>query len=136
MEQEKHFSRDVAALETIFAFVCEFFSTSGFGNHDPSTVQLFIEEIFTNMVKYNKEGTQDIAIRLRRHGEVVEIRLIDFGVQPFDYSQVPAVDAENLLAQKKVGGLGLHLVKKMADRFAYEHQNGNSTVTIEKRLGG
>ena len=136
MEHEQRFPRDVAALEAIYTFVCDFFSASGLDHEDTSTVQLFIEEIFTNMVKYSKDGKEDIAIRLRRKGDVVEIRLVDFDVQPFDYARAPAVEPEQLLAQKRAGGLGLHLVRTMADRFAYEYTNGNSTVTIEKRLGG
>ena len=136
MEREQRFPRDVAVLEAIYAFVCDFFTASGFDAEEASTVQLFIEEIFTNMVKYSKDGTQDIAIRLRRKGDVVEIRLVDFDVRPFDYARAPAVEPEKLLAQKKAGGLGLHLVRAMADRFAYEYTDGNSTVTIEKRLGG
>lgn len=135
-ELERRFPRCVAALDAIVAFVAEFFTASGMSGEDPSTVELMIEEIFTNMVKYSREGTQDVAIRLRRRGESVEIRLVDFDVEPFDYSQAPAVDTPELLAQRRSGGLGLHLVQRIADRVTYEYVDRNNLVTIEKRLGG
>ena len=136
MEMERCFPRSVTALDAIVAFVAEFFEASGMRGADSSTVELMIEEIFTNMVKYSLEGTRDVAIRLRRHGGAVEIRLTDFDVEPFDYSQAPAADTQDLLAQRRSGGLGLHLVQRIADRISYEYVDRNSTVTIETRLGG
>ena len=136
MELERCFPRRVTALDAIVDFVAEFFAASGLHGEDSSMVELMIEEIFTNMVKYSLEGTQDVAIRLRRHGDTVEIRLTDFDVEPFDYSKAPEVDAQDLRAPRHSGGLGLHLVQRIADRFSYEYTNRNSTVLIEKRLGG
>jgi len=135
MEQEKRFPRDFASLEAIFAFVAEFYADSGLAGRESSEVELIIEEIFTNMVKYSKDGKQDIAIRLRRQGDSVEIRLTDFDVEPFDYAKTPEVDPQRLLAQKRSGGLGLHLVRKMSDSFSYEYVDRHNTVTIVKRLG-
>ncbi len=135
MEQEKRFPRQFESLEAIFAFVADFYAASGLGDKDSSVVELIIEEIFTNMVKYSKDGTQDIAVRLRRAGDAVEIRLTDFDVEPFDYAGTPEVDPQMLLAEKRSGGLGLHLVKKMSDGLSYEYVGGHNTVTILKRLG-
>jgi len=67
--------------------------------------------------------------------EGVEIGLTDFDVEPFDYSKAPEVNPQQLLAQRRSGGLGLHLVRKVADRISYDYVDRNSTVTIVKRLG-
>jgi anti-sigma regulatory factor (Ser/Thr protein kinase) len=135
MELEKRFPREFTALESILDFVLEFYARSGIAAPDPSQVQLMIEEIFTNMIKYN-DGHQNISIRLRRMGDHLEICLTDFDVEPFDYASAPEVDMEQLLERKQSGGLGLHLVKKMADRMTYEYVDRNSKLTILKRLGG
>ena len=135
MEQERHFPRQFAALEAIFAFVSEFYLGNGLVDEDSSVVELIIEEIFTNMVKYSVEGKKDIAIRLRRQDDAVEIRLTDFDVLPFDYAKARDADLQQLLAQKRSGGLGLHLVRQMADSFTSEYVGGHNQVTILKRLG-
>lgn len=136
LEMERHFARDVAALDAIVDFVAEFFATSGLGAQDSSLVELMIEEIFTDMVKYSRDGTRDVAIRLRCRGDIVEIRLVDFDVEPFDYAKAAAVDPQQRLAERRSGGLGLRLVQRIADRFAYEYADRNNTVIIEKRVGG
>lgn len=135
MQMERRFPRDFAALEAIFAFVAEFFAACGKKGVDASLVELMIEEIFTDMVKYSLDGTQPIEVRLRQLPDSVEIGLTDFDVEPFDYSKAPEVDPQELLARRRSGGLGLHLVKRMADQVSYEYTNRNSIVTIVKRLG-
>ena len=135
MQMQREFPRDFAALEAIFAFVGEFFAAIGKGDADASAVELIIEEIFTNMVKYSLDGTQPIEVRLRQMEDAVEIGLTDFDVESFDYSKAPAVDPQELLAQRRSGGLGLHLVQKMADRVSYAYVDRKNMVTIVKRLG-
>jgi serine/threonine-protein kinase RsbW len=135
MQMQRRFPRDFAALEAIFEFVGEFFATCGRGAASASVVELVIEEIFTNMVKYSLDGRQPIQVCLRSLDDAVEIALTDFDVEPFDYSKAPEVDPQQLLAEKRSGGLGLHLVRKVADRISYEYVDRNSTVTIVKRLG-
>ena len=36
--------------------------------------------------------------------------------------------------EKKVGGMGIHLVKKVMDEFSYKHEDGKNIVTIRKDL--
>ena len=36
---------------------------------------------------------------------------------------------------REIGGLGLHLVRQMADTIRYEYADGRSTVTFTKTLG-
>ena len=131
---ERLFRRDFGALESIFEFVSQFFAACGIEARHAFEVEFIIEELFTNLVKYNR-GRHDIEIRLGRVGDEIEIVLTDVDVEPFDITQVPEVDTEKPLSDRKVGGLGLHLVRKMADRVAYEYANRRSTITVTKRLG-
>jgi len=135
VRMQRLFARDFAALEGIFAFVTEFGAASRIGADRSFEVQLMVEEIFTNMVKYNKDGSVDIDIELRRDGDRLQICLIDADVEPFDITKLPEVDTVRHLAEEKVGGLGLHLVKKIADDISYEYVGRLSKVTITKRVG-
>lgn len=133
-EAERLFARHFDALEGIFEFVSEFFVANGIEASNAFDVQVIIEELFTNLVKYSKGATHDIAIRLKRRGEHLEIRLVDVDVEAFDMTRIPEVDTAKRIAEKKIGGLGLHLVRKMADDISYEYVDRQSRITILKRL--
>ena len=88
------------------------------------------------MVKYNPGHDHDIALSLgctRR--SVLTVRFTDFDVDPFDVTRAPPVDIDKPLQERQIGGLGLHLVRKMADTLRYEFAERRSTITFTKALG-
>jgi serine/threonine-protein kinase RsbW len=133
-EVERLFPRDFDALDHIFEFISEFFVANAIEESNSFDVQLIIEELFTNLVKYSKGGTHEIPIRLKKTGEHLEIRLTDVDVEAFDMTLMPEVDTQKRISEKKVGGLGLHLVRKMAEDISYEYVDRQSRITILKRL--
>ena len=62
------------------------------------------------------------------------VSLTDFGVQKFDIRNVPDVDVNRDLKDRKPGGLGIHLLKRMVDDVGYEFVDGRSTTTFVKAL--
>ena len=132
---ERAFPRAIAALESLFGFAREFFRESGLGSADPADVELILEELFTNLVKYNETGQHPIEVGLRYRGDVVEMVLRDRDVEPYDVTRAPAVDVAARLAAGRPGGLGLHLVRCMAESLTYEYRDRTSTITATWRLG-
>jgi anti-sigma regulatory factor (Ser/Thr protein kinase) len=130
----RRFPRDVAALGRIHEWAESFLVASGFPAEAAFDVDLLIEELFTNMVTYNRTGMEDIEIGLSADGPVVTIRLRDFGVDSFDVTRAPEVDPDMPMEQRRRGGLGLHFVRRMADSLEYDYSDRNSTVTVTKRL--
>jgi len=133
---ERAFPRTIAALDELFDFVREFFRASGLETADPSSVDLILEELFTNLVKYNETGQHPIEVGLRCRGDVVEMVLRDRDVEPYDVTRAPAVDVAARVAAGRPGGLGLHLVRCMAESLTYEYRDRTSTITATARLGG
>ena len=78
--------------------------------------------------------SRDIAIALEWKAPTLTIRLRDFDVEPFDPTQAPAVDITRPISERRAGGLGLHLIRQIADRIEYAYQDRNSTITVTKRL--
>ena len=134
MKELRRFARDVGALAPIHDFVESFLAAGGIDPEFAFDVDLLIEELFTNMVKYNRGGTEEIEVGLEADGTQLRISVRDFGVESFDVTQAPPVDPEMPMSQRRRGGLGLHLVRQIADRVDYEYKDGNSTVTVTKRL--
>lgn len=131
---EQRFGRSFGSLEAIFAFVDSFLASEGLAADQAFEIQLVIEELFTNMVKYSRDGRQDIAIGLEREGPRLVISLRDFDVEPFDVTRAPQADVTRPLTERHAGGLGLYLVRQMAEDFRYEYRDRISTVTVVKRL--
>lgn len=131
---EKRFPRTAACLPEIFDFMDVFFRDAQVGEACRGAAQLAVEELFTNLVKYNRGGTQDIQIEMARDGGRLVVSLTDFGVEPFDIRQAPDARTDLALADRKPGGLGIHLVKRMVDHIDYEYADGKSTTTFVKSL--
>jgi sigma-B regulation protein RsbU (phosphoserine phosphatase) len=125
MQQFATFERDIRDLEKVFAFV------GGFVND--RSVDLAVEEIFTNFVRHNAGGKGVIEIRMERQDSGVSITLTDPDCPPFDIGPDPDINAP--LEERNPGGLGLYLTRKMMDRVDYTHDNGVGTVTLFKRVG-
>lgn len=111
-----------------------FFATAGIGDAHRMPMQFAVEELFTNLVKYSKGGNRDILLDLRREGRRLFVSLTDFDVQEFDIRTVPDVDVNRDLTDRKPGGLGIHLLKRMVDDVDYEFIDGRSTTTFVKSL--
>jgi len=97
-------------------------------------VSFIVEELFTNMVKYNPAARHDISVSLEHAPEQLTVRLIDTDVEPFDVTSAPLIDIEKPLEDRSIGGLGLHLVRNMADTLLYEYADRRSVVTFTKSL--
>ncbi len=131
---ERRFPRTAASLEAIYAFVREFFASQGVPAGAAFDVDLIVEELFTNMVKYGAGGEPEITIGLRWKAPALVLVLEDVGAPPFDPAQAPPVDVNRPIEERRAGGLGLHLVRRMADRIEYAHDQGKSRITITKRI--
>lgn len=130
---ERRFPRDIGALPAIFDFVAEFAAEHGLSDDQRFDADLIVEELFTNMVKYNVGGVEDISIGLNRNGAQMTLTLRDFDVAPFDPTR-SATSATGRDEAPRGGGRGLHLVHCVADEVRYDYRDRNSTITVTKRL--
>jgi serine/threonine-protein kinase RsbW len=127
---DRHFARSLASLEGIFAFVAEFTAANGLDGSRAFDLELVLEELFTNQLKYNPEGAPELEVRLERRGASLVAVLRDFDVEPFDVSRAPVVDLGRPLNEREPGGLGLHLVRRVADSIRYDYRDRCSTISV------
>jgi len=131
---QRSFPRTAACLPEIFDFMDAFFLKHGVGDQHRMPMQFAVEELFTNLVKYSVGGTKEIVIGLKCEGGKLVVSLTDFDVPRFDIRAVPDVDVNRDLKDRKPGGLGIHLLKRMVDDVGYEYVDGRSTTTFFKAL--
>jgi anti-sigma regulatory factor (Ser/Thr protein kinase) len=110
-------------------FVSDYVGSRGFDPEHSFTVDLLIEEIFTNMLKHGKGGGRDVSVSLTGEDEELVVTLRDFDVEPFD----PTVQTE-AAEEAGEGRLGLRLVRNISDSIRYEYRERSAIITLTKRF--
>ena len=131
---ERRFARDVRSLEAIFDFVTEFAARQHLSEDQRFEVDLVLEELFTNLVKYSSQRLEEIAIALDRQGPELTLVMRDFDAEEFDITRYRPDENGADPANPKPGGRGLALVRRYADEFRYDYHDRNGTITVTKRL--
>lgn len=130
------FKRDLAALEDVFLFTDEFAGVNKISKSEYFAMNLAIEELFTNIVKYSADNGNDISILLSISSGNLIIKITDFDVEPFDITAFDKVDIDKSLQEREVGGIGLHLVRNVVDKITYEYDDRTACITLVKHLEG
>jgi sigma-B regulation protein RsbU (phosphoserine phosphatase) len=128
------FARRIESLPEIFAFTERAFERAALDPQILPTVDFTLEELFTNMVKYSTESTAEVRIDLVPVEGGVEATLTDYDVEPFDVTLAPDADVSLPAEQRRPGGLGLHLVRRLVDsmHYAYSPERRESRITFRK----
>jgi sigma-B regulation protein RsbU (phosphoserine phosphatase) len=125
------FKRTFDAIPEIAQFTADVFVSHRIDPRLLPGVDLVLEELFTNMVKYGN-GDAPVRITLRRAPRGIQVTLTDFGVDEFDVTRAPQIDTTLPLEKREAGGLGLHLVRKLVDSIEYEYlkESRQSRITF------
>lgn len=104
----------------------------GFGDHLLLRVELAVEELLVNVVNYayppGSAGWIEVDCEAGGTGELV-VTIRDGG-RPFNPLEVAAPEIDAALNQREVGGLGVLLVRKMADDIRYEQRGETNVITL------
>jgi serine/threonine-protein kinase RsbW len=132
----RSFRRSFDSLDEIFAFTSEFFGRHGIDRDLLPTIDLVLEELFTNMVKYSPGGAPSIRIEMAPAPDGVEVSLTDYDVDRFDVTQAPDADINLPVEERKPGKLGLHLVRRLVDSLQYEYSSARREGRTTFRKSG
>lgn len=122
-----------------------------YGITDKTTVKvkMALDEIFSNICYYSgaEQVTVGVGINsdspqaadtyaddsgLAEGSAEVILYFEDDGI-PYDPLRKQDPDVEELLENRKTGGLGIYLVKKRMDKMEYEYTEGRNRLTLKKR---
>jgi len=128
------FKRDIQSISSVFEFAKSFVQQNQLDSQTAFSLDLILEEIFSNILKYNKGGKAEIGIELCLDNNILMIQIIDECSNPFDFSEAGSYDSSASLEKRPIGKLGLHLVKTLTDQISSDYQTGFSKLTIKKKL--
>ncbi|HSL46464.1 MAG TPA: ATP-binding protein [Anaerolineales bacterium] len=122
-------------LDEIREFVGDIARKEGFSDKDVYNIQLATDEAASNIIEHAYENVPDGVLKLSCgvKGDVITIVLTDYGAS-FDPSVIPLPDLKADLSDRKIGGLGIFLMRKLMDEVHYEPRADKSNVlTMTKR---
>lgn len=126
---------DLYEVSKLNAFQKSFYEKLNLEKSLARRLQLSVEEIVVNVIDYayplGMKG--DITVKMMWDGKSLKIVVVDSGVM-FDPTLVETPDISLMAEERQVGGLGIHLVRKLMDSVNYEREDGKNILTLIKNI--
>lgn len=110
----------------------------GFPDRMRKQLLIAADEIFTNIASYaypGGKGTAEITVELLIPEHALMLTFADSGV-PYNPLEAKEPDVTGSLAERKVGGLGIFVVKRLMDEVTYRRADGKNLLTLKKIVPG
>ena len=118
-------------LSEVRDFVKSSAEDCGFSSDAVGKIILAVDEACTNVIKhaykYSPEG--NITVKLKSGKKKLSITIIDEGGH-FDPQRIPEPDLEKMQHERRGGGLGIFLMKKLMDEVEYSNLAGNRNKVV------
>ncbi len=133
-------------IKSVCDFVAAGAKQSGLKESAVFHIELACDEACTNIIEhaYGGENQGNIVVRWEKGNNQFVITIRDNG-RPFNPNNVPEPNTpstlddpnfseEEIVDSLKVGGLGIHFMRKLMDevQFRFDEKNGNTLVMIKK----
>lgn len=132
-----HLRNDVRELGRAAAELARFGEAHRLGEQAVFEITLALDEVLTNVIwyAYADGGEHEIVVRLGIDGDDVVVEVEDGG-RPFDPLDVARVEdeLERPVHERRVGGLGIHLVRRAMSGLAYRREMGKNILTMRRRV--
>jgi anti-sigma regulatory factor (Ser/Thr protein kinase) len=126
----KTLGRNVAEAVTLGSEVKEFLERSGASGRAIYKVRLALEEMVLNLIDHATGSlTQRIDVRVDVEPERVVIVIEDDG-DPFDIRSAPEFDKSRPLEERRPRGMGIQLVRSLADEIHYERLHSRNRLRL------
>jgi anti-sigma regulatory factor (Ser/Thr protein kinase) len=113
-------------LPRVVEFVVNWLESQGLGKYS-FPLETAVDEASTNVIKYAYHGEGGFfRISCELQGHEIVVTISDRGKQ-FDPNSVPLPDVDTDLENRRVGGLGIYMMKKMMDevKYSFDAKRGN-----------
>jgi anti-sigma regulatory factor (Ser/Thr protein kinase) len=119
-------------LELLCAEVNEIAAENKFSEQLIFCLNVCLEEMLTNIIKYGYDDNckHDIGVRMEIANEIITLTIIDDGHE-FDPLKAEKPDTSLDIKHRDVGGIGIYLTCKMANKITYERKNDKNYLKIQ-----
>ncbi len=120
-------------LDEIRDYVGQKARIAGFADKDIYSIQLATDEGASNIIEHAYAGSSNATLELtcvfEKNKLIVTLR--DQG-KSFDITKVETPDVKTDLSERKIGGLGIYLMRKLMDEVRYEATRTGNVLTLIK----
>jgi serine/threonine-protein kinase RsbW len=117
-------------LETAQTFTRENALLAGLDEHKVQRIELALEEAIINIIDHAYGGNEgELTLCCTPVREGFEISLSDEG-PPFNPLEAPLEKVASVITAQRIGGMGLPLIRSMADGFRYRREDGRNVLTL------
>ncbi len=124
---------DLSELETLCQQLNKLGYVTGLSEACITDVNICLDELFTNIVSYGFTDDLEHMIRftINVDNNVLTLNIEDEGI-PFNplEKKDPEIPAD--LIDVRIGGLGIHIVRKLMDDISYKRKHGKNKLTMKK----
>jgi serine/threonine-protein kinase RsbW len=126
---------DVLELESVISFVSDVCVRNSIPPETEHDLKLALDEMITNVAThaYPGSGEHRFTLQITVSSEEFVARIEDDGVE-FNPTEHPIPDLDAPLEERKVGGLGIYLVRQIMTSVEYQRVAGKNVVTLRKKL--
>ena len=128
-------ANDTKELPRLTAFTEEVCEAVGLSSEETVQVKVAIEEAVVNVMYYayptGKRG--DVTIEAASNEMRLKVTIIDSG-KPFDPTVYAPIDTTLSAKERKVGGLGIHIMRQNMDSINYERMDNLNVLTLRKKF--
>ena len=124
---------DILAIPRVSLALDRALRAHGFSDEDILDTQLAVEEAVTNVIVHGyARGTGKILITCRTTRALAEVQIEDSAPQ-FDPLTIPEPDITEDIEDRKIGGLGVFLIRQVMDDIIYRYEDGKNILVLVKK---
>ena len=123
---------DKGSIEIVQAFLEDKFNGADIRPALFSRTQIVTDEIWSNICRYS--GASAASLRLSLDESNTLLLIFSDNGTPFNPTAAAEPDTTLSAEERKIGGLGLHMVRNLAASMSYEYKNGMNVLTLGFKL--
>ena len=128
--ESKQFYLTTETFDSVTQYVTEKCAEAGCDDETVGKLEIATSEILANIESYAYENGGELEILTKSRDRRMTIIFKDRG-KPFNPLLVQEPDVNMPLTERKPGGLGVFIVKKLVSETSYTYENGQNILTIE-----
>jgi anti-sigma regulatory factor (Ser/Thr protein kinase) len=127
-----HVAPDLAEVERLNALLSQSWVERELPPEQEMPVTLALEEILSNVIRHNAAaGAAEISARFTFEPAAFELEVVDNG-HPFNPLELPPLDPAAPLEDRRPGGMGVFILRQLADELRYEYRDGRNRLVFRK----
>lgn len=126
------FNSNISELDRVFTVVTYFCKVNSVSEETVCKLKLIVDEVVSNVINY-AEISSKISIFITKKNGDIKLKITDSG-KLFNPLLMRNPDVTLSLEDRKVGGLGIFLVKEYSKEIKYRRKDSKNILTVVLKI--